>query len=204
MKVEFLCYGTLMSNCWAIVSQNEAFVVDAGANADDIAQVLEDRSLTPKGILLTHGHFDHAMHAREIADKYGVPLYIHKGDADMLSDGVKNAYSMCYGKDIDLGQADVLLVDGDEIELGVEKIKVLHTPGHSQGSVCYLAGKELISGDTLFSNSVGRWDLYGGSVNELRSSLLALSLLDEEITIYPGHGGACRLGDALDIALNLI
>ena len=204
MRIEFLCYGTLMSNCYAIVSQNEALVVDAGAAADDIVQALEDRSLTPKGILLTHGHFDHAWGARAVADRYGVPLYIHSDDGDMLRDGMKNAYSMCYGKDIDLGQADVLLVDGDEIELGGEKIKVLHTPGHSRGSVCYLAGKELISGDTLFSNSVGRWDLYGGSVNELRSSLLALSLLDESITIYPGHGGTSRLGDALDIALNLI
>jgi glyoxylase-like metal-dependent hydrolase (beta-lactamase superfamily II) len=204
MKVELLCYGALMSNCWVIVSGDEALLVDSGAELSEIEAALSSKDLTLRGVLLTHGHFDHAMHARAVADRYGVPLYIHSDDGEMLSNGMKNAYLMCYGRDKDLGQADVLLHDGDIISLGGEEIKVLHTPGHSQGSVCYLAGKSLISGDTLFATSVGRWDLYGGSVDELRSSLFALTLLDENIKIYPGHGAPARLGDALAIALNLI
>ena len=204
MKVELLCYGVLMSNCWLLTSGNEALLVDSGAELSEIEAVLSSKGLTLRGVLLTHGHFDHAWSARAVADRYGVPLYIHSDDGEMLGDGMKNAYLMCYGRDKDLGQADVLLHDGDIITLGGEEIKVLHTPGHSQGSVCYLAGKSLISGDTLFATSVGRWDLYGGSVDELRSSLFALTLLDENIKIYPGHGAPARLGDALGIALNLI
>lgn len=204
MKVELLCYGVLMSNCWLLTSGNEALLVDSGAELPEIEAALSSKDLTLRGVLLTHGHFDHAWSARAVADRYGVPLYIHSDDGEMLGDGMKNAYLMCYGRDKDLGQADVLLHDGDIITLGGEEIKVLHTPGHSQGSVCYLAGKSLISGDTLFATSVGRWDLYGGSVDELRSSLFALTLLDENIKIYPGHGAPARLGDALGIALNLI
>ena len=204
MKVEHLCYGVLMSNCWVLISGDEALLVDAGAETNEVESALDSRGLTLRGVLLTHGHFDHAMHARKIADKYGVPLYIHESDGEMLSDGMKNAYLMCYGREVDLGQADVLLRDGDVLTLGGEEIKVLHTPGHSQGSVCYLAGKSLVSGDTLFATSIGRWDLYGGSVDELRSSLFALTLLDEDIKIYPGHGAPARLGDALGRALNLI
>ena len=204
MKVEHLCYGVLMSNCWVVISGNEALLIDAGAEVSEVDAALSSKGLTLRGVLLTHGHFDHAMHAREIADKYSVPLDIHSDDGEMLSDGMKNAYLMCYGRDKDLGCADVLLHDGDIITLGGEEIKVLHTPGHSEGSSCFLAEKSLITGDTLFSNSVGRWDLYGGSVNELRSSLGALALLDEELKIYPGHGAPARLGDALGIALNII
>ena len=204
MRVEHLCYGVLMSNCWVVVSGDEALLVDAGADVREVDAALSSKGLTLRGVLLTHGHFDHAMHAREIADKYSVPLYIHEDDGDMLADGMKNAYLMCYGRNKDLGRADVLLHDGDTIAFGGGEIKLLHTPGHSEGSSCFLAGKSLITGDTLFSNSVGRWDLYGGSVNELRSSLAALALLDEELKIYPGHGAPARLGDALGIALNII
>ena len=204
MKVELLCYGVLMSNCWLLTSGNEALLVDSGAELSEIEAALSSKGLTLRGVLLTHGHFDHAWSARAVADRYGVPLYIHSDDGEMLGDGMKNAYLMCYGRDKDLGQADVLLRDGDVLTLGGEEIKVLHTPGHSQGSVCYLAGKSLISGDTLFATSIGRWDLYGGSVDELRSSLLALTLLDEDLKIYPGHGAPARLGDALGRALNLI
>ncbi len=204
MKVELLCYGVLMSNCWLLTSGDEALLVDSGAELSEIEAALSSKGLTLRGVLLTHGHFDHAWSARAVADRYGVPLYIHFDDGEMLGDGMKNAYLMCYGRDKDLGQADVLLRDGDIITLGGEEIKVLHTPGHSQGSVCYLAGKSLISGDTLFATSIGRWDLYGGSVDELRSSLFALTLLDEDIKIYPGHGAPARLGDALGRALNLI
>lgn len=204
MRVEHLCYGTLMSNVWVMTSGKEAFLIDAGTEPSEVRSALTARGLTLRGVLLTHGHFDHAMHARKIADEYGVPLYIHKDDAEMLPNGEKNAYLMCYGRDKDLGYADKLLFDGGELTLGEDKIKVLHTPGHSKGSVCFLSGNCLVTGDTLFATSVGRWDLYGGSVSELRSSLAALTLLSEDITIYPGHGGKARLGDALGIALNLV
>lgn len=204
MKIEFLCYGALMSNCWAIVEGGEAIVVDAGANADELLRALEERELRARAVVLTHGHFDHVWGMESIAKRLNVPVYVHEADADMPNDGEKNGYMMCYGRNIHLGHADRILKNGDVIPFGDSEIKVIHTPGHSKGSVCYLAGDSLMTGDTLFSNSVGRWDLYGGSVDELRSSLLALTLLDEELTVYPGHGGTARLGDALGRAINLI
>ena len=204
MKIEFLCYGVLMSNCWAIVEGGEALIVDAGANAEELEKALKAKGLEAKAVILTHGHFDHVWGMESTAKRLNVPVYIHEADADMPDDGEKNGYMMCYGRNIHLGRADKTLKDGDVIPFAGGEIKVIHTPGHSRGSVCYLAGDSLITGDTLFSNSVGRWDLYGGSVDELRSSLFALTLLDEELTIYPGHGNTARLGDALGRALDLI
>ena len=204
MKIEFLCYGVLMSNCWAIVEGGEALIVDAGANAEELEKALKAKGLEAKAVILTHGHFDHVWGMESTAKRLNVPVYIHEADADMPDDGEKNGYMMCYGRNIHLGRADKTLKDGDVIPFGGGEIKVIHTPGHSRGSVCYLAEDSLITGDTLFSNSVGRWDLYGGSVDELRSSLFALTLLDEDLTIYPGHGNTARLGDALGRAINLI
>ena len=204
MKIEFLCYGVLMSNCWAIVEGGEALIVDAGANAEELEKALKAKGLEAKAVILTHGHFDHVWGMESTAKRLNVPVYIHEADADMPDDGEKNGYMMCYGRNIHLGRADKTLKDGDVIPFGGGEIKVIHTPGHSRGSVCYLAEDSLVTGDTLFSNSVGRWDLYGGSVDELRSSLFALTLLDEELTIYPGHGNTARLGDALGRAINLI
>ena len=198
MRVEFLCYGALMSNCYAIVSENECFVVDPGADADEISTVLEESKLIPKGILLTHGHFDHAMNITPLSKKYNIPIYVHEKDADMLGSGEKNAYEMCYGKSINLGCADIMLKDNDEIALGNEKIKVLHTPGHSPGSVCFLAGDGLVSGDTIFATSVGRWDLYGGDLEALKLSILRLTRLAPDLTVYSGHGQPSRLGNALE------
>ena len=204
MKIEFLCYGVLMSNCWAIVEGGEALIVDAGANAEELEKALKAKGLEAKAVILTHGHFDHVWGMESIAKRLNLPVYIHEADADMPDDGEKNGYMMCYGRNIQLGRADKTLKDGDVIPFAGGEIKVIHTPGHSRGSVCYLAGDSLITGDTLFSNSVGRWDLYGGSVDELRASLFTLTLLDEELTIYPGHGSTAGLGDALGRALDLI
>ncbi len=204
MKIEFLCYGVLMSNCWAIVEGGEAVIVDCGADFGELERALKAKGLEAKALILTHGHFDHVWGMESAAKRLGVPVYIHEADADMPNDGEKNGYMMCYGRNIHLGCADRPLKNGDVIPFGGSEIKVIHTPGHSKGSVCYLAGDSLLTGDTLFSTSVGRWDLHGGSVDELRSSLFALTLLDEDLTIYPGHGGTARLGDALGRAINLI
>ena len=204
MKVKFLCYGTLMSNCWVIVEGNEAMVVDAGATAEEMSLALEKNGLEPKGVLLTHGHFDHSLGGAELARKYSIPLYIHEADNEMLSSGEKNAYMMCYGKDIDLGRADVLLSDGDEIAFGGERIKVIHTPGHSRGSVCYLVGDSLLCGDTIFEISVGRWDLYGGDLATLKQSIKKIEGLGGGLVAYSGHGRSCPIEDALTAAYKII
>lgn len=126
------------------------------------------------------------------------PALIHKEDNEMLTDGMKNAHALFFGVDKKWRQADQLLDDGDVIELGDERINVISTPGHSKGSICLLCGDKLISGDTLFANGYGRYDLHGGSLKELTASLSLLRDLDPNLTIYPGHGNTATLSSAID------
>ena len=195
--------GSWGSNCYLLVSeasdgQKQAAVVDPSADARDIVKALERLGARLSFILLTHGHFDHVMALDHLRDISGVPAYIHKDDAEMLPDGEKNAYSFFFGADRRWRPAERLLEDGDELILGNERIKVISTPGHSKGSICLHCGSFLLTGDTLFANGYGRYDLHGGDRARLFESLSALRGLDQGLTIYPGHGDSARLGDALD------
>ena len=156
------------------------------------------------GILLTHGHFDHVFSLDGLRTATGVEACIHEEDAVMLTDGKKNAFYDFFGKERTYAPAERLLCDGEMIPLGNEEITVLHTPGHTRGSTCYLCGEILITGDTLFSEGYGRCDLWGGDMEQMRASLSRLSELDKSITIYPGHGCSARLGDALDSVAYLL
>ena len=118
-------------------------------------------------------------------------------DAELLPDGEKNAFSLFFGQDRAWRPADHLLCDGEVIALGDAQIKVVHTPGHTRGSVCYLCGDDLITGDTLFADGYGRCDLYGGDWGALCTSLRKLTELSPTLRIYPGHGQGSTLGDAL-------
>ena len=163
--------------------------------------MLEKNGLNLKGILLTHGHFDHILRAQELREATGAPLYIHELDAEMLNDADKNAYHTFTGKYFVIKKtADVLLHDADEITLGDEKIKVIHTPGHTKGSVCYDTGDSLITGDTIFAEGFGRCDLYGGNMSALKLSIKLLTEMakTESRWIYPGHGGTSTLRQATE------
>ena len=189
------------SNCYVIVSGSSAFVVDPAIDTKRIIEVLDKSSLTLCGILLTHGHFDHIWTAQELRDATGAPLYVHELDNEMLTDGNKNAFTTFTGDRFAIDGADVLLHEGDKIPLGEEFITVLHTPGHTKGSVCFDTGDSLIAGDTLFSEGFGRYDLYGGSLADLKSSLDRLSKLakDENRWLYPGHGESSTLKRATEM-----
>ena len=189
------------SNCYIVCSDGEAFVIDPSIREDRIIKELEIRSLALKGILLTHGHFDHIWHAQELRERMGVPLYVHENDAEMLTDSKKNAYSLFTGGKFVIEKADFLLKDGDEVALGNEKMTVIHTPGHSRGSVCYDTGDSLITGDTIFAEGFGRCDLYGGDIEKLKHSLDLLSKMaqSENRWIYCGHGEASTLRAATDM-----
>ena len=178
------------SNCYIIHNGKEAFVVDASISEKKILTKLSELNLSLKGILLTHGHFDHMWRTQELRDKTGAPLYIHEFDAEMLTDSDKNAYRTFTGNEFTIEKADVLLRDGDTVSLGNEVIKVIHTPGHTKGSVCYDTGDSLLSGDTIFAQGFGRYDLYGGDVSALKSSIKALTMLAERENrwLYSGHG----------------
>lgn len=189
------------SNCFIIKSGSDAFVVDPAIDEKRIIKALEDNTLTLRGILLTHGHFDHIWTAQELRDATGVPLYVHELDNEMLTDGRKNAYTTFTGGRFTIDEADVLLHEGDKIALGDETITVMHTPGHTRGSVCFDTGDSLIAGDTLFAEGFGRYDLFGGSFAELKESLKRLSMLaeNENRWLYSGHGESSTLKRAIEM-----
>ncbi|MBQ9784687.1 MAG: MBL fold metallo-hydrolase [Clostridia bacterium] len=201
MEIVNLFPGSFASNCYLLLSHGEAAVIDPSANARVILDEIGRRGVKLQYILLTHGHFDHILTLDELRDASGVPAYIHSGDADIVTDAQKNAFRYFFGTSRAWRPCECTLSDGDELTLGGESIRVLHTPGHSLGSVCFLCGNDLITGDTLFDGNVGRTDLFGGDAASLFSSLQKLSALPRELTIYPGHGDTARLGASLDVFL---
>ena len=185
--------------------EGEALVIDPSARAKAIIERVAQSGAQLKGILLTHGHFDHIVSIDTLRRDCPVPLMIHKDDAEMLDDGRKNAFSLFFGQDIRYRPAERLLEHGDKISLGGMEIEVISLPGHSKGSVCYYIPEQnaMFTGDLLFAEGYGRADLHGGNAFTLRTSLCALRQYPKDITIYPGHGNSCSLGRALDVAFYL-
>lgn len=197
MKIVPICSDSLGSNTYLLVSGTHALVVDPSVSVSALLNAARTEDANLEGILLTHGHFDHLLSLDTLRDAREIPAYIHENDAELLADGSKNAFSTFFGYDRAWKPADVLLTDGQLLLLGDESIRVLHTPGHTQGSVCYLCGDILVTGDTLFSEGYGRYDLYSGDEELLRQSLAGLCALDGNLTIYPGHGAPENLRNAL-------
>ena len=192
------------SNCYIIHDGQSALVIDPSVSERRVLSALEKYSLRLEGILLTHGHFDHILRADELRAVTGAPLYVHKDDAEMLSDSEKNAYALFTGKEFTISDADVLLTEGDRIQLGKAYLTVLHTPGHTKGSVCYDAGDALFTGDTIFADSFGRYDLFGGDLSALKSSIARLCEMakNKDRVIYTGHGDISSLKSAAKILKN--
>ncbi len=207
MRILNLFPGSYGSNCYLLESDGHAVVVDPSASASSILRRVEADGCTLDAILLTHGHFDHIMSIDTLRNAVpNLPIYIHKEDAPMLTDGDKNAFAFFFGQERVWRGADRFLSDGDTIFVGTESLRVIHTPGHSPGSVCYLCESDafIITGDTVFADGVGRWDLWGGDLDILRVSIVSLLRLNSQLTIYPGHGEECKLSTALVHASNYL
>lgn len=188
MNVITLRLGPLQTNCYILCNDDKkAIVIDPAFYSDRIISALEEKGLTLDKILLTHAHFDHIMAVEDLR-KQGAEVYVHADDEEILYDSNLNSMLDFLGRDMKINKAEHLLKDGDVIWLGDEQIKVLHTPGHTNGSVCYITDECIFTGDTLFKDGVGRWDLYGGDYNKLMSSLKKIALLDKNYTVYSGHG----------------
>ena len=188
------------ANCYLLASGDDCWIVDPSLSAERIAAAVSAEKLNAVGILLTHGHFDHTTCADALRDRLSCPLFLHQGDASMLTEGTRDGYFDFYGIPSKRRSAECFLRDEERLSLGDESITVLHTPGHSPGSVCFYWSDGLITGDTLFADSVGRCDLWGGDEEALRRSLKRLRTLPQDLPIFPGHGAPTLLGHALDLA----
>lgn len=195
MKVEYFVVGPIDVNCYVISDDNGiGAVIDPGGNAERILAYIKKENLDIRYVLNTHGHGDHIGADDEVRDGTGAPLYIHAADADMLTDARKNL-SAFMGYQALARPADVLLHGGEEITVGDIKLKVVCTPGHSAGGVCFVGDGFVFSGDALFADSIGRTDFPGGSQSELVSSIKReLMVLPDETEVYPGHGPKTTIG----------
>lgn len=186
MKIKAASFGNMQNNCYLITDEktNESALVDCSEYNSKMIDLIGNTDL--KYILLTHGHFDHIGGAAEIKKQFGCEIVISEEDAPMLSSSKLSLAAFC-GAAHNNCKADVLVSDGDVIALGSIDIKVMSTPGHTKGSVCYIAEDCLFSGDTLFFCSCGRTDFPGGSSYEMAQSLQKLSLLEGNLKVCTGH-----------------
>jgi glyoxylase-like metal-dependent hydrolase (beta-lactamase superfamily II) len=196
MKYKEIVVGGLETNCYLVYCEEtlQCAVVDPGAEPERIFLEIAEAELKPVVIINTHGHVDHIGANRDMKDHFGVPLYIHAADSPMLGKIQQLELSLFLGAK-DSPPADHLMSDGEEIKIGNSVLRVLHTPGHSPGSVSLLGDGFLLSGDTLFFEGVGRTDLPGGSQKQLEQSLREkVMTLPDETVILPGHGPLTSVG----------
>jgi glyoxylase-like metal-dependent hydrolase (beta-lactamase superfamily II) len=189
MIFEALEVGIYGANCYIAGSEetHEAAIIDPGAEFNKIDKKINALGLTPKIVILTHCHGDHIGAVEEFIDKYGTKVYIHTEDAESLNNGSMNFSKSMFGKGISI-KADVELEDGDVITLGELKFEIIHTPGHTRGGICIKVGNIMMTGDTLFSNSIGRTDFPGGSFEEIIKSIKdKIFKYEDDTVIYPGH-----------------
>ena len=185
-------YGTNTYLIWDTESK-EALLVDMAAPSKKIFSELKDWKL--KYLVNTHGHADHIGGNKFIKDNFEVKLMIHQSDVEMLSDAQKNLSSFM-GAGITSPSADIIVTDGDKFKLGNTEFKIIHTPGHTKGGICLLFDKIIVTGDTLFNESIGRTDFPGGSFTEIKNSIQKkLFILDEKLIVLPGHNNITTIGD---------
>ncbi|MCJ7586877.1 MAG: MBL fold metallo-hydrolase [Candidatus Aminicenantes bacterium] len=199
MNIESIIVGPLETNCYLVSCPRTlaCAVVDPGAEPDRIIAAVHRLGLKPALILNTHGHFDHVGANRDIKDAFDIPLAIHALDNPMLE--LAGRFEMSFVLEAkDSPPADFFLQDKAQIPVGESRLEVLHTPGHSPGSVCLLWDGFLLSGDTLFNEGVGRTDLPGGSDRDLKSSLRSkILVLPPETRVLPGHGPRTTVGQEI-------
>lgn len=192
MKVISEKFGSMDNNCSLIIDEktNQSALVDCNEFSQKMIDMIGDTDL--KYILLTHGHFDHIIGVKSVKEKYGAQVVISKEDEPMLNSSKLSLAVFCNAPQNNV-DADIIVKDGDEITLGEIKIKVMATPGHTSGSVCYIAENCIFSGDTLFYCSCGRTDFSSGSPEQMMSSLQKLKALDGDYKVYTGHNNLTTL-----------
>lgn len=197
LKIEgYILLPDFETNTWLLWDEDsrEAILVDPAAPSPDLLKRIEELKLKVKYIINTHGHMDHIGGNSWFKNHLSAPLMIHSADAPMLVNSAMNL-SLFVGNPVSSAPPDVLLEDGMELSLGKYPVKVIHTPGHTPGGICLLADKFLISGDTLFEQSIGRTDLQGGNHQQIINSIKnKLFVLPDDVIVFPGHGPRTSIG----------
>ncbi len=205
LKIDHFVAGPLGNNCFILADEasREALLVDAPLESPAHGKALAARGLKFKGIVITHGHFDHTAEAAFWAETLAAPVLIHPADGEWAESGPE--HSRMFGMRVPKFPHWEKLADGQIIALGTTEIRVLHTPGHTQGGVCLYVendgagGSHLFTGDTLFAGSIGRTDLPGGDTEQLLASIKSRLLpLPAATRVYPGHGEFSTLGEERD------
>ncbi len=185
--------GDIEVNCFIIEHAGECFIVDPGYEKQKIVTFVRQRGLEPIGILLTHAHLDHI----GAVDCFELPVHLHEADLGMLKDDLLNGFAV-YGQQKPFSLESLRIAafsDAEAFPIGDAAVTALHTPGHTAGSVCYLAGEDMLSGDTLFAGGVGRWDFPSGDMQALsRSIVMLVDSQNESVRVHPGHGPSSTIG----------
>lgn len=194
---DHLVVGPLQCNCYIVgdPDTHEAIVIDPGDDADRLAESIAARGLTVTAIVATHAHFDHVVAAERLRALTGAPFYLHADDKPLLA-WVQESARMFLGIDLPPPpEVDTEAREGDRLVAGAVGLEVVHTPGHSPGSISLVTDGAVFSGDTLFAGSIGRTDLPGGDTQALLDAVKdKLFRLDADLPVYPGHGPATTLG----------
>lgn len=196
MLIKRLAVGPLESNCFIFADEKtkEALLIDPGDEPDRILDLISEDNLKLKYIVCTHAHFDHVGAIPELKNKTNAKIVIHHDELDIYKHTREQA-AILWGFELEpLPEPDVFVSEGDKLEVGDLKFRILHTPGHSPGSICLYGEGVVITGDTLFAGSVGRTDLFGGNIEKLKRSFRKLMALEDEIRVFPGHGHESTIG----------
>ena len=199
MKYELVIVGSLETNCYLVYDEGtlECAVIDPGAEPEKIIPAIAEFALRPVVILNTHGHVDHVGANSDIKERFHIPLWIHSLDAPLL-DAMKGSELSLFLGAKDSPPPDKFLKDRESITVGNVSFKVVHTPGHTPGSVSFYGHGTLFSGDTLFCGGVGRTDLAGGSRKDLVKSIRSrIQTLPAETVVLPGHGPKTTVGQEI-------
>ncbi|MDI9509843.1 MAG: MBL fold metallo-hydrolase [Clostridiales bacterium] len=197
IHIKTMVLGMVQTNCYIVreAKSKEAIVIDPGDNAERINEYLKENDLKCKAILLTHGHFDHITAANELKNLTTAPIYAHENEVELLNDSRLNA-SIQMGTEVKV-IPDILLKDKEEFQAAGLLWRVIYTPGHTAGGVCYYIPEEgvIFSGDSLFYESIGRTDFPTGNHSVLLEKISSqLMVLEDRIEVYPGHGRPTTIG----------
>jgi glyoxylase-like metal-dependent hydrolase (beta-lactamase superfamily II) len=190
MRVQAFIVGVLATNCYVVNCRDtgNAVIIDPGfdsdAEAEQVFRYVDEEKLKIKFVVDTHGHSDHIGGNNVLRKRYGVAVCVHELDAQELSSSEKGTLL-----------PNIMFRDGDWVEFADAKLKVVHTPGHTPGSICLLGEKLVFTGDTLFAGGIGRTDFPGGSDRDMKVSLEKVLRLPDGLSVYPGHGPATTISE---------